>query len=73
MYDSAKFDALHNGHLQLSHLRTLYTLSRSLSDVIVKLEYGIDLDEKRRASALICHHLLRKVRPREGDVMCGVA
>ena len=40
MYDSAKFDVIHNSHMALEGLEELLLVSKLLSDGVVPNEYG---------------------------------
>eukprot|EP00775_Hariotina_reticulata_P005842 gene5842-6083_t len=61
IYDSAKYDAIHNAHLQLSPLKELYAISRQLAAVVVPHEYGLDGPGKLHIGSKICGELLGKL------------
>eukprot|EP00879_Flechtneria_rotunda_P009465 GHRR01009908.1.p1 GENE.GHRR01009908.1~~GHRR01009908.1.p1 ORF type:complete len:896 (+),score=398.55 GHRR01009908.1:452-3139(+) len=61
IYDSAKYDAIHNSHLQLSTLEELYAISRQLASVVVPHEYGLDGPGKLLIGSKICAELLGKL------------
>ncbi|KAI8468422.1 MAG: histidine phosphatase superfamily-domain-containing protein [Monoraphidium minutum] len=61
IYDSAKYDAIHNGHLALAPLRELYATSRQLAACVVPHEYGLEADQKLRIGSKIAAELVAKV------------
>lgn len=61
IYDSAKYMALHNPHLQLPQLQHVLSISRALADVVVPQEYGISCVDKIKIGKNICGQLLRKI------------
>ena len=40
VYDAAKYDAIHNSHLDLDGLEELYRVSKCLAEGVVPNEYG---------------------------------
>jgi len=60
IYDSAKYDANHNDHLNLD-LRELYVVSRQLAIAVIPNEYGIDPQGKLRIGSRIATELLGKL------------
>lgn len=60
IYDSAKYDAIHNGHLNLD-LEELYDVSRILGNLVIPSEYGIDRQSKFRIGVGICSQVLGKL------------
>jgi inositol hexakisphosphate/diphosphoinositol-pentakisphosphate kinase len=36
IYDAAKYDALHNSHMQLTSLEELYTVAKRLADGVIE-------------------------------------
>ena len=61
VYDSAKYDAIHNAHLQLEGLAELLPLSKLLADGVVPNEYGTHPHSKLRIGATIAAELLKKL------------
>lgn len=41
IYDSAKYDAIHNDHLGLRMLQPLYQTAKQLADAVIPNEYGL--------------------------------
>ncbi|XP_078606082.1 inositol hexakisphosphate and diphosphoinositol-pentakisphosphate kinase 2-like isoform X7 [Branchiostoma floridae x Branchiostoma japonicum] len=62
VYDCIKYDVMHNSGLNFDHMMELYTLSKSLADVIIPQEYGIMQQEKLEIAQAICTPLLKKIR-----------
>ncbi|CAK0787238.1 hypothetical protein CVIRNUC_010454 [Coccomyxa viridis] len=60
IYDSAKYDAIHNSELGLN-LKQLYTVAKQLADCVIPNEYGIDPGSKIRIGSKICCALLGKL------------
>ena len=61
VYDSAKYDAIHNSHLELEGLEELYRVSRCLAEGVVPNEYGTHPQSKLRIGGTIAHSLLLKL------------
>ncbi|CAG9465009.1 unnamed protein product [Pedinophyceae sp. YPF-701] len=61
VYDSAKFDAIHNHSLHLPHLEEVYNLSKTLADCVIPNEYGVSTDQKLRIGQKVCDTLLGKL------------
>lgn len=61
IYDCAKYDILHNRHLNLKHMRELYICSKALADFVIPSEYGMTADEKRLIGSKICATLCSKI------------
>lgn len=64
IYDSAKYDALHNQHLlqpDVRVLRELYTVAKSLADCVIPCEYGAHTTGKLNIGSTICGELLGKL------------
>lgn len=61
VYDSAKYDAIHNSHLALAGLEELYRVSRCLAEGVVPNEYGTHPQSKLRIGGTIAHSLLLKL------------
>ncbi|CAH1271214.1 PPIP5K2 [Branchiostoma lanceolatum] len=62
VYDCIKYDVMHNSGLNFDHMMELYTLSKSLADVIIPQEYGIMQQEKLEIAQAVCTPLLKKIR-----------
>ncbi|KAK9917336.1 hypothetical protein WJX75_003277 [Coccomyxa subellipsoidea] len=60
IYDSAKYDAIHNSELGLT-LKPLYMVAKQLADCVIPNEYGIDPAGKMRIGSKICCALLGKL------------
>ncbi|KAL3145933.1 hypothetical protein ABBQ38_015296 [Trebouxia sp. C0009 RCD-2024] len=60
IYDSAKYDAIHNFHLPLD-LQPVYQTARQLAEAVIPNEYGIDPPQKLRIGSKICNALLGKL------------
>ncbi|GIL72959.1 hypothetical protein Vretimale_4607 [Volvox reticuliferus] len=61
IYDSAKYDAIHNAHLGLDALEELYIVAKLLADVVIPCEYGLDSGGKLRIGSKIANELLGKL------------
>jgi inositol hexakisphosphate/diphosphoinositol-pentakisphosphate kinase len=61
IYDSAKYDLLHNAHLQLQGLDELYRVAKKLADGVIPNEYGINPQHKLIIGAKIARRLLGKI------------
>ena len=61
VYDSAKYDAIHNSHLEIEGLEELYRVSRCLAEGVVPNEYGTHPQSKLRIGGTIAHSLLLKL------------
>ncbi|GFR40431.1 hypothetical protein Agub_g1005 [Astrephomene gubernaculifera] len=61
IYDSAKYDAIHNAHLGLEALQELYIVAKLLADVVIPCEYGLDAGGKLRIGSKIANELLGKL------------
>ncbi|KAK9823756.1 hypothetical protein WJX72_005206 [[Myrmecia] bisecta] len=60
IYDSAKYDAIHNSELGLD-IKEVYKTAKTLADSVIPNEYGIDPHGKLRIGSKICSSLLGKV------------
>jgi inositol hexakisphosphate/diphosphoinositol-pentakisphosphate kinase len=61
IYDMAKYDSLHNCHLELEGLEQMYSIAKMLADAVIPNEYGIDPKAKLAIGSKICSPLLGKV------------
>ncbi|KAL5500255.1 hypothetical protein EMCRGX_G011780 [Ephydatia muelleri] len=61
IYDSAKYDLLHNRHVCLSIVAAIYTCAMHLADIVVPQEYGITVEEKLKIATQVCRPLLKKI------------
>ncbi|KAH9540609.1 hypothetical protein CY35_14G013900 [Sphagnum magellanicum] len=61
IYDSAKYDLLHNAHLKLKGLDELYKVAKVLADGVIPNEYGINPKHKLVIGAKIAHQLMGKI------------
>lgn len=61
VYDAAKYDAIHNSHLDLDGLEELYRISKQLAEGVVPNEYGTHPHSKLRIGGTIAHSLLVKL------------
>ena len=61
VYDAAKYDAIHNPHLELDGLEELYRISKCLAEGVVPNEYGTHPHSKLRIGGTIAHSLLVKL------------
>ncbi|CAF1051721.1 unnamed protein product [Adineta ricciae] len=70
IYDSIKYDLLHNKNkLQFPHADDLYVCSKALADIVVPQEYGMTIEEKLSIARGIVTPLLRKIR---ADLQCNL-
>jgi len=61
VYDSAKYDAIHNAHLRLEALPELLPLAKLLADGVVPNEYGTHPHSKLRIGGTIARDLVKKL------------
>ncbi|GBG59071.1 hypothetical protein CBR_g24415 [Chara braunii] len=61
IYDSAKYDVIHNDHLELEGLHELYVISKELADGVVPNEYGLNPRQKLKIGSKIARRLLGKI------------
>jgi hypothetical protein len=61
IYDAAKYDSIHNAHLQLEHLPEVYKIAKILAAAVIPNEYGIQQIGKLRIGSMICAQLLGKL------------
>nr|GLL26625.1 inositol hexakisphosphate and diphosphoinositol-pentakisphosphate kinase 2 isoform X1 [Ipomoea trifida] len=61
VYDSSKYDLLHNSHLKLEGLHELFKVAKLLADGVVPNEYGINPQQKLKIGSKIARRLLGKL------------
>ncbi|XP_021771087.1 inositol hexakisphosphate and diphosphoinositol-pentakisphosphate kinase VIP2-like isoform X2 [Chenopodium quinoa] len=61
VYDSCKYDLLHNAHLNLEGLGELFNVAKSLADGVIPNEYGINPKQKLKIGSKIARRLLGKI------------
>ncbi|XP_059449628.1 inositol hexakisphosphate and diphosphoinositol-pentakisphosphate kinase VIP2-like isoform X1 [Corylus avellana] len=61
VYDSCKYDLLHNAHLNLEGLDELFKVAQLLADGVIPNEYGINPKQKLKIGSKIARRLLGKV------------
>ncbi|GJM96235.1 hypothetical protein PR202_ga13053 [Eleusine coracana subsp. coracana] len=61
VYDSCKYDLLHNAHLNLEGLEELFKASQILADGVIPNEYGINPQQKLKIGSKIARRLLGKI------------
>ncbi|ONI19333.1 hypothetical protein PRUPE_3G272600 [Prunus persica] len=61
VYDSCKYDLLHNAHLNLEGLDQLFTVAQLLADGVIPNEYGINPTQKLKIGSKIARRLLGKI------------
>ncbi|GLT74090.1 hypothetical protein SLA2020_459110 [Shorea laevis] len=61
VYDSCKYDLLHNAHLNLEGLDELFKVAKLLADGVIPNEYGINPMQKLKIGSKIARHLLGKI------------
>ncbi|XP_004302363.1 PREDICTED: inositol hexakisphosphate and diphosphoinositol-pentakisphosphate kinase 2-like isoform X2 [Fragaria vesca subsp. vesca] len=61
VYDSCKYDLLHNGHLKLDGLDELFKVAQVLADGVIPNEYGINPAQKLKIGSKIARRLLGKI------------
>ncbi|EPS72447.1 hypothetical protein M569_02310 [Genlisea aurea] len=62
VYDSCKYDLLHNAHLNIEGLRELFSVAQLLADGVIPNEYGINPRQKIKIGAkVIARRLLGKI------------
>ncbi|TRY65865.1 hypothetical protein DNTS_018023 [Danionella cerebrum] len=62
IYDCIKYDVQHNGSLGLGDTVELFKLSRSLADIVIPQEYGINTVEKLDIAYAYCLPLVKKIQ-----------
>uniref|UniRef100_A0A0E0GS37 Inositol hexakisphosphate and diphosphoinositol-pentakisphosphate kinase n=4 Tax=Oryza TaxID=4527 RepID=A0A0E0GS37_ORYNI len=61
VYDSCKYDLLHNAHLNLEGLEELFKVAQLLADGVIPNEYGINPKQKLKIGSKIARRLLGKI------------
>ncbi|KAF5725328.1 inositol hexakisphosphate [Tripterygium wilfordii] len=61
VYDSCKYDLLHNAHLNLEDLDELFKVAQLLADGVIPNEYGINPMQKLKIGSKIARRLLGKI------------
>ncbi|KAH0907335.1 hypothetical protein HID58_039162 [Brassica napus] len=61
VYDSCKYDLLHNSHLNLKGLDELFKVAQLLADGVIPNEYGINPQQKLKIGSKIARRLLGKI------------
>ncbi|QHO09094.1 inositol hexakisphosphate and diphosphoinositol-pentakisphosphate kinase 2-like isoform [Arachis hypogaea] len=61
VYDSCKYDLLHNAHLNLEGLDELFRVAQALADGVIPNEYGINPKQKLKIGSEIARRLLGKI------------
>ncbi|URE18198.1 acid phosphatase [Musa troglodytarum] len=54
IYDSCKYDLVHNGHLNLEGLPELFKVAQLLADGVIPNEYGINPKQKLKIGSKVC-------------------
>ncbi|KAG1672844.1 hypothetical protein FOA52_004648 [Chlamydomonas sp. UWO 241] len=66
IYDSSKYDVIHNSHMNLEILPALYTNARRLAGVVIANEYGLLAPDRLSIGSKICTELV-------GKLLCDLA
>ncbi|KAI4389068.1 hypothetical protein MLD38_001332 [Melastoma candidum] len=61
VYDSCKYDLLHNSHLNLEGLSELFKVAQLLADGVIPNEYGINPKQKLKIGSKVARRLLGKI------------
>ncbi|KAK9067247.1 hypothetical protein SSX86_014573 [Deinandra increscens subsp. villosa] len=61
VYDSCKYDLLHNAHLNIEGLDELFKVAKLLADGVIPNEYGINPKQKLKIGSKIARRLLGKI------------
>ncbi|XP_035839222.1 inositol hexakisphosphate and diphosphoinositol-pentakisphosphate kinase VIP2 isoform X3 [Helianthus annuus] len=61
VYDSCKYDLLHNAHLNIDGLDELFKVAQLLADGVIPNEYGINPMQKLKIGSKIARRLLGKI------------
>ena len=62
VYDMVKYDCLHNYHVPVPEIQSLYYVTRDFADCVVPQEFGIHQKDKRILGSNVCAALLEKIR-----------
>jgi hypothetical protein len=62
VYDSIRYEVLHNSHLPLTGMSELFDLATKFENTVVPQEYGTVADDKRRIGSMMCNSLLDKIK-----------
>jgi hypothetical protein len=62
VYDSIRYEMLHNSHLPLTGMQELFDLATKFENTVVPQEYGTVADDKRRIGSMMCNSLLEKIK-----------
>jgi inositol hexakisphosphate/diphosphoinositol-pentakisphosphate kinase len=61
VYDSCKYDLIHNAHLHLDGLGELFNVTQLLAEGVIPNEYGISSKHKLKIDSKIARRLLGKI------------
>ncbi|KAJ8557135.1 hypothetical protein K7X08_002760 [Anisodus acutangulus] len=61
VYDSCKYDRVHNSHLNLEDLDEVFEVAQLLADGVIPNEYGINPKQKLKIGSKIARRLLGKI------------
>ncbi|XP_056866119.1 inositol hexakisphosphate and diphosphoinositol-pentakisphosphate kinase VIP1 isoform X1 [Raphanus sativus] len=61
VYDSCKYDMLHNSHLGLKGLDELFRVAQLLADGVIPNEYGINPQQKLKIGSKVARRLMGKI------------
>ncbi|KAH0890790.1 hypothetical protein HID58_053219 [Brassica napus] len=61
IYDSCKYDLLHNSHLGLQGLDELFKVAQLLADGVIPNEYGINPQQKLKIGSKVARRLMGKI------------
>lgn len=61
VYDSCKYDLLHNAHLNVEGLDELFKVAQLLADGVIPNEYGINPKQKLKIGSKIARRLMGKI------------
>nr|XP_043615695.1 inositol hexakisphosphate and diphosphoinositol-pentakisphosphate kinase VIP2-like [Erigeron canadensis] len=61
VYDSCKYDLLHNAHLNIEGLGELFKVAQLLADGVIPNEYGVNPKQKLKIGSKIARRLLGKI------------
>ncbi|XLS56387.1 hypothetical protein HN51_006142 [Arachis hypogaea] len=70
VYDSSKYDILHNAHLNLEGLDELFRVAQALADGVIPNEYGINPKQKLKiGSERLSQNIIRMVKWPENQAL----